>query len=299
MTMTREQVAHRLYVDGVRQQALADELGMHLITLRDWLKKWGLCGRVYWVKDNVLTKGNLTQWYVTEEQSMREIAEAHGVGSRVVRSQLELHGIALRAPNEITEKRRAIMSAAAKANPYFGIIPKEPNERGEYECTQCQTFKPLDAFQARWTCKACNIAMVKAWQAANPEQHRVSAAARIADEYGVVNVLTLAEWLAIIEELGRACFYCGGPFENIEHIVPMSQGGPNSKGNVVTSCRVCNQRKKAAKTDMLVALAMLRAGQLSDPDFEVLDMQAKRVTEKDTARADDLVGAVMGRLTRG
>lgn len=45
-----------------------------------------------------------------------------------------------------------------------------------------------------------------------------------------------------------ACHYCGKQFKKsqltMDHIVPLSRGGKSSKGNVVVSCRECNQNKK-------------------------------------------------------
>lgn len=43
------------------------------------------------------------------------------------------------------------------------------------------------------------------------------------------------------------CRYCGHePFEiEIDHVVPVAQGGPTTYDNLVTACRLCNQRKKA------------------------------------------------------
>lgn len=40
------------------------------------------------------------------------------------------------------------------------------------------------------------------------------------------------------------CQYCGGPAENIDHVVPRSRGGNHSWDNVVASCRRCNARKE-------------------------------------------------------
>ncbi|MHB8189947.1 MAG: HNH endonuclease [Ferrimicrobium sp.] len=40
------------------------------------------------------------------------------------------------------------------------------------------------------------------------------------------------------------CQYCGGPAENIDHIVPRSRGGTHTWDNVVAACRSCNSRKR-------------------------------------------------------
>ncbi len=40
------------------------------------------------------------------------------------------------------------------------------------------------------------------------------------------------------------CQYCGGPAENLDHVVPRSRGGQHVWENVVASCRRCNARKE-------------------------------------------------------
>lgn len=39
------------------------------------------------------------------------------------------------------------------------------------------------------------------------------------------------------------CFYCGGPAESDDHVVPRSKGGRTCRGNIVPSCRHCNASK--------------------------------------------------------
>ncbi|MEW6500373.1 MAG: HNH endonuclease [Thermodesulfobacteriota bacterium] len=45
------------------------------------------------------------------------------------------------------------------------------------------------------------------------------------------------------------CYYCGRkvkPSElTMDHLVPIARGGQSSKGNVVTTCKECNNRKKS------------------------------------------------------
>lgn len=46
---------------------------------------------------------------------------------------------------------------------------------------------------------------------------------------------------------GGTCYYCNNPIYgikvNVEHIVPKSKGGTNSKRNLVLSCSDCNKEK--------------------------------------------------------
>lgn len=59
--------------------------------------------------------------------------------------------------------------------------------------------------------------------------------------------LRLSQWWK--NELGKGrCHYCGGRFHphdlTMDHIVPVIRGGLSSKGNVVTCCKECNNKKK-------------------------------------------------------
>ncbi len=44
------------------------------------------------------------------------------------------------------------------------------------------------------------------------------------------------------------CYYCGDPTPpkelTMDHIVPITRGGKSIKGNVVTACKECNNKKK-------------------------------------------------------
>lgn len=49
---------------------------------------------------------------------------------------------------------------------------------------------------------------------------------------------------SLVSYWGQRCVYCGvdGDLE-IEHIVPISRGGTNSRTNLTLACRACNQKK--------------------------------------------------------
>lgn len=48
---------------------------------------------------------------------------------------------------------------------------------------------------------------------------------------------------AIWERDNSICIYCGQPAFVIDHVVPVSRGGPTSKSNGVLACQSCNLRK--------------------------------------------------------
>ena len=48
---------------------------------------------------------------------------------------------------------------------------------------------------------------------------------------------------------GHRCVYCGGPFEHIDHVKPISRGGTNWPANLRPSCKPCNLSKHARTPD--------------------------------------------------
>lgn len=68
-----------------------------------------------------------------------------------------------------------------------------------------------------------------------------------AEKIGVENTLTIEEWKKIIADSGGKCCYCKKQLEpdklELEHRIPMGQGGPNTKENVAVCCRHCNDTK--------------------------------------------------------
>jgi 5-methylcytosine-specific restriction endonuclease McrA len=47
----------------------------------------------------------------------------------------------------------------------------------------------------------------------------------------------------VFQRDGYRCQYCGHQAENLDHVVPRSQGGEHSWTNVVAACRRCNTKK--------------------------------------------------------
>ena len=83
----------------------------------------------------------------------------------------------------------------------------------------------------------------KQWKQANPEKNAASSHRRRARLAGVVS--EAFDITDLFERDGQQCRYCGAT-ENLttEHIVPISEGGPNILDNCVVACRSCNSSKK-------------------------------------------------------
>jgi 5-methylcytosine-specific restriction endonuclease McrA len=54
----------------------------------------------------------------------------------------------------------------------------------------------------------------------------------------------------------RSCFYCTGPCESVDHVIPIARGGTHFEGNLVPCCRKCN----GSKSDWLLIEWRLRRG---------------------------------------
>ena len=49
---------------------------------------------------------------------------------------------------------------------------------------------------------------------------------------------------AVFARDGWTCQYCGAPAENVDHVIPKSNGGQHTWDNVVAACRRCNSKKE-------------------------------------------------------
>jgi len=63
--------------------------------------------------------------------------------------------------------------------------------------------------------------------------------------------LTDNEWLAVLKAFDFSCAYCGGEYQVLEHIIPVSAGGGTTVDNCVPACYSCNARKRDMLPDEL------------------------------------------------
>ncbi len=42
---------------------------------------------------------------------------------------------------------------------------------------------------------------------------------------------------------GECCAYCGGPFQHVDHVIPLSRGGTAWPANLRPACAPCNLSK--------------------------------------------------------
>lgn len=72
--------------------------------------------------------------------------------------------------------------------------------------------------------------------------------------------LTDAEWRDILTEFGGACAYCQsrGLDLELEHVIPVSQGGLTTASNVVPACGSCNSSKGGKRLEEWMTEERLR-----------------------------------------
>lgn len=70
---------------------------------------------------------------------------------------------------------------------------------------------------------------------------------RVKREREKAQKLKKTHWWLNLKSKGL-CHHCGQKFKpeelTMDHLVPIARGGTSTKGNIVPSCRPCNQKKK-------------------------------------------------------
>jgi 5-methylcytosine-specific restriction endonuclease McrA len=79
---------------------------------------------------------------------------------------------------------------------------------------------------------------VKRWKAQNPEADLNRRARRRAAQ---IDTDVDRYWLRVLR--ADPCSYCGDLGGHIDHIVPISRGGPHCVSNLTSACRACNSSK--------------------------------------------------------
>jgi 5-methylcytosine-specific restriction endonuclease McrA len=76
-----------------------------------------------------------------------------------------------------------------------------------------------------------------------------------------VGTATTEQVEARVTYYGGCCAYCGGPFEAVEHVIPLARGGTGWASNLVPSCNPCNLAKRAKDPAPWIRLLVRRQTQ--------------------------------------
>lgn len=142
----------------------------------------------------------------------------------------------------------------------------------EYRRAYAQTYyaahrEQMRAQAVQWMVEhpGYSVKISRAWYLANTERHRANAARWIEQnpERAVENrrgrkarhranmlaalviPFTPDQLAARVAYYGGRCWICGGPFEHLDHVKPLSKGGPHILANLRPACARCNLSKNA------------------------------------------------------
>lgn len=68
---------------------------------------------------------------------------------------------------------------------------------------------------------------------------------------GCEATLTIGQWIETLEHYNWQCAYCGKPYQELEHEIPIVHGGGTTAMNCLPSCRPCNRQKGGKHPDSI------------------------------------------------
>ena len=84
------------------------------------------------------------------------------------------------------------------------------------------------------------------WKDRNPKKCRaIHSLKRARKRAATIIPISSADVMLRMSVFGFRCAYCPGPFEEIDHLKPLSKGGPHCLANLRPSCMKCNRTKHA------------------------------------------------------
>ena len=117
---------------------------------------------------------------------------------------------------------------------------KTNRDRLKHECKECRKIE-----SAKW--RSTNLEKAREasrnWNRNNKDKKNALTRARKALLYKAVGNSSIDQIEARMAYYGFLCAYCRGPFEQVDHVIPVSRGGSNWASNLVPSCAACNQQK--------------------------------------------------------
>lgn len=116
---------------------------------------------------------------------------------------------------------------------------KIPRTKFSGPCNECGKTDPSVGYSKR-LCPTC-------YQRKERDQYRFSLFRFRAKQAGVESNLTDEQWKRVLIHFKYRCAYCGKDIfleYTMDHVIPMSKGGPHTINNVVPCCLSCNSKKK-------------------------------------------------------
>lgn len=106
----------------------------------------------------------------------------------------------------------------------------------DFEVTKAEYLRFKAAFEAGRICPTCP----GAWRKGHPYRTVTEAGHRCA---GCRRCVSPALRDAVLVDAGWRCHYCGSYADQVDHVVPVAQGGDSRRENLAAACRPCNADK--------------------------------------------------------
>jgi len=188
----------------------------------------------------------------TPREGVRDgcVSWCRGCFRQLATDKRRARGVPLKEPGMSPEEVRASKAAWARNHPEVSRVWKDAHRervnelgRGYY----ARHREDLRRGQQRWrdTNRERFRAMQASWAARHPEKVNDGARRRRARMAGAVTEIFARQevWL---RDRGR-CHICGVRCDNkhwhLDHLVPLSKGGPHTRANVAVACPDCNRRR--------------------------------------------------------
>lgn len=83
------------------------------------------------------------------------------------------------------------------------------------------------------------------WKKNHPVESRLHTELRIARKKNAAGACSAQQWKWRVEIFGGLCWMCHVPWEEIDHVKPLSKGGSSWPANLRPICGACNEKKGA------------------------------------------------------
>jgi hypothetical protein len=117
------------------------------------------------------------------------------------------------------------------------------------QCRECRKYYDRSRYE---THRDAILARHREYRKAHPEAAWAADHRRRARSYGLQLVTEVVTPSQLIAQWGDRCHYCPGPFEVIDHRIPVAAGGHHTVLNVVPCCRRCNQKKRWSCDEQMI-----------------------------------------------
>lgn len=122
---------------------------------------------------------------------------------------------------------------------------KQNPERLKVAMKKWRTRNPekVRDYSAKYWAENTEVCKAKRKEWMTPERNSYYLRLRRARVKGAKGSHTLTQLKARIAFYGHRCYLCGGSYDTIDHVIPVSAGGTNWPANLRPACRSCNSRK--------------------------------------------------------